>query len=85
MAVKIRLSRIGKKKAPKYRIIVADEREKREGRYIENIGFYDPIPNPYILKINEERLNFWLNKGAQLSCGLLKLIKSKKITKLKTL
>lgn len=77
MAVKIRLTRIGKKNSPKYRIVVTDEKRKRDGKYIEKIGFYDPIPEPYVLKIDKEKLNNWLKKGAQPSEGVRKLLKSK--------
>lgn len=78
MAVKIKLMRIGKKKSPKYRIVVAEERGKREGKYLEKIGFYDPVPNPHILKIDKERFNYWRSKGAKISEGIEKLIKSLK-------
>ncbi|NLI11677.1 30S ribosomal protein S16 [Pelotomaculum propionicicum] len=67
MAVKIRLRRMGAKKAPFYRIVVADSRSPRDGRFIEEIGFYDPLKNPAVIKINEERALDWLQKGAQLS------------------
>lgn len=67
MAVKIRLKRMGAKKAPFYRIVVADSRSPRDGRFIEEIGFYDPLKNPVVININEERALDWLNKGAQLS------------------
>jgi len=76
MAVKIRLTRVGKKKYPKYRIVAIEESKKREGRYIEKIGFYNPIPNPYIFKIDQLKLNNWLKKGARLSNGVRKLLKS---------
>ncbi len=67
MAVKIRLRRMGAKKAPFYRIVVADSRSPRDGRFIEEIGFYDPLKNPAVININEERALDWLQKGAQLS------------------
>lgn len=67
MAVKIRLRRMGAKKAPFYRIVVADSRSPRDGRFIEEIGFYDPLKNPAAININEERALDWLKKGAQLS------------------
>lgn len=79
MAVAIKLFRFGKKNQPFFRIVVANKRDKRDGKYIEIIGFYNPLKNPYELKINEERFKYWLNKGAVLSKGLEKLIKSKKI------
>jgi len=58
---------MGAKKAPFYRIVVADSRSPRDGRFIEEIGFYDPLKNPAVIKINEERALDWLQKGAQLS------------------
>lgn len=75
MAVKIRLTRLGKKNQPKYRIVVADESKKRDGKYIEKIGFYDPIPEPHILTIDQDKLKFWIARGAQLSEGARKLLK----------
>lgn len=65
MAVKIRLKRMGQKKAPFYRIVVADSRSPRDGRFIEEIGTYDPTKNPSEFKVNEELARKWLNNGAQ--------------------
>ena len=65
MAVKIRLRRMGAKKAPFYRIVVADSRSPRDGRFIEEIGYYNPITEPDEVKINEEKATKWLNDGAQ--------------------
>ena len=65
MAVKIRLRRMGQKKAPFYRIIVADSRSPRDGRFIEEIGYYNPLTEPVEVKINEEKATEWLKKGAQ--------------------
>ena len=65
MAVKIRLRRIGKKKAPIYRVIVADSRAPRDGRFIEEIGSYDPNVEPAKVVINEELAKKWLSNGAQ--------------------
>ncbi len=65
MAVKIRLRRMGKKKAPFYRIIVADSRSPRDGRFIEEIGTYDPNQEPSAYKVNEEAAKKWLACGAQ--------------------
>lgn len=64
MAVKMRLKRMGAKKAPFYRIVVADSRSPRDGKFIENIGTYNPITKPAEIKINEEEALNWLNKGA---------------------
>jgi small subunit ribosomal protein S16 len=58
---------MGAKKAPFYRIVVADSRSPRDGRFIEEIGYYDPLKNPAIININEEKALAWLGKGAKLS------------------
>lgn len=81
MAVKIRLRRMGKKKAPFYRIIVADSRSPRNGRFIEEIGTYDPSTNPSTVKVNEELAKKWLNNGAQPTETVAKLFKNAGITK----
>ncbi len=65
MAVKIRLNRMGAKKKPFYRVIVADARAPRDGRFIANLGYYDATKQPAIVKINEEEALEWLSKGAQ--------------------
>ena len=63
--VKIRLRRMGKKKAPFYRIVIADSRYPRDGRFIEEIGYYDPMKEPVVIKIDEDKAKEWLTKGAQ--------------------
>ena len=75
MAVKIRLRRMGKKKAPFYRIIVADSRDKRDGRFIEEIGTYDPTTDPSTFKVNEESAKKWLSVGAQPTDTVAKIFK----------
>ncbi|MCM1991090.1 30S ribosomal protein S16 [Oceanirhabdus seepicola] len=65
MAVKIRLKRIGAKKAPFYRVVVADSRAPRDGRNIEEIGYYNPLTEPKTIKIDEEKAAKWLSNGAQ--------------------
>ena len=65
MAVKIRLKRLGKKRAPHYRIVVADSRTKRDGRVIEEIGRYVPTENPSFIEVDSERAQYWLSVGAQ--------------------
>ena len=65
MAVKIRLKRMGKIRAPYYRIVVADSRTKRDGRVIEEIGKYHPTENPSVIEVNSERAQYWLGVGAQ--------------------
>ena len=65
MAVKIRLRRMGAKKAPFYRVIVADERSPRDGKFIDEIGYYNPLTNPAEVKIDAEKAQKWLENGAQ--------------------
>ena len=65
MAVKIRLKRIGAKKTPFYRVVVADSRYPRNGRFIEEIGYYDPMKTPAEIKLDEEKVQKWLKNGAQ--------------------
>ena len=63
--VKIRLRRMGAKKAPFYRIVVADSRYPRDGRFIEEVGYYDPMKEPVVLQVDEDKVKDWLSKGAQ--------------------
>ena len=65
MAVKIRLKRMGSKKRPFYRVVVADSRSPRDGRFIETVGTYNPVVEPAEVKLNEELVLSWLNNGAQ--------------------
>ena len=65
MAVRIRLKRLGAKKRPYYRVVVADQRSPRDGRFIENIGIYQPLEDPSVIQIDEERAMHWLRVGAQ--------------------
>lgn len=65
MAVKIRLRRMGAKKAPFYRVVVADSRYPRDGRFIEEIGYYDPMKKPAEIKIDMEKAEKWIKNGAQ--------------------
>lgn len=75
MAVKIRLARFGSKKAPFYRIVVADSRSPRDGRYIERVGTYNPRTQPSDIQVNEEKAREWLGKGAQPTDQVRKLLK----------
>ena len=77
MAVKIRLKRMGSKRKPFYRIVVADSRSPRDGRFIEAVGYYNPLTNPVDLKLNEEDILNWLQKGAQPSDTVRNLLGSK--------
>ena len=81
MAVKIRLTRMGKKKNPFYRIVVADERTRRDGAPIEEIGYYDPMTNPATVKIDAEKATKWLNNGAQPTDTVRSLLKKNDIIK----
>ena len=81
MAVKIRLKRMGQKKAPFYRIVVADARAPRDGKFIEEIGTYDPNQNPSIFKVDEEAAKKWLNNGAQPTEVVGKIFKAAGIEK----
>jgi len=75
--VRIRLKRVGAKKHPFYRIVVAAQRAARDGAFIEQIGTYDPFPTPREIKIDEEKLNKWLAQGAQPSESVENLMRSK--------
>ena len=75
MATKIRLKRFGKKRAPFYRIVVADSRTKRDGRVIEEIGLYHPTEDPSVIKIDSERAQYWLSVGAQPTETVFALLK----------
>ncbi|MFH1826953.1 MAG: 30S ribosomal protein S16 [bacterium] len=78
MAATLRLMRFGKKRRPFYRIIVIDKRKKRDTKYIESIGIYDPMANPLKLELNKERFEYWKKNGAEISDGLIKVLKSGK-------
>ncbi|HOW55366.1 MAG TPA: 30S ribosomal protein S16 [Syntrophorhabdaceae bacterium] len=65
MAVKFRLSRFGAKKKPFYRIVVADERSPRDGRFIDKVGFYDPLKNPAEINLDKEKIKAWYQKGVR--------------------
>ena len=73
----IRLTRMGAKKKPFYRIVVTKKRSKRDGRFVESVGYYDPCRNPADVKINQERVNYWLQRGAQPSDTVRSLINRK--------
>ena len=77
--VKIRLRRIGAKKAPFYRVVVADSRFARDGRFIEEIGYYDPTKEPSVVKIDSEKAKQWLANGAQPTDTVRVLLKKENI------
>lgn len=86
--VRIRLTRMGKKKQPFYRIVVVDQRKRRDGAYIESLGYYDPVKDPYILNLDVEKATEWILKGAQPSETVRNLLSKagvfKKVNELKT-
>ncbi len=71
----IRLMRMGAKKRPSYRIVVKEKLSKRDGAYLENIGFYDPTRNPAEVRLDMERVNYWVSKGAQPTDTVKQLIR----------
>lgn len=75
MAVKIKLQRLGKIRTPHYRVIIADARTRRDGKVIENIGVYEPKADPSVIKIDSERVQYWLGVGAQPTEPVLALLK----------
>ena len=75
MAVRIRLTRMGRKKQPYYRIIVANNEAKRDGKFLDIIGTYDPMQDPAAVTIDTEKLNEWLGKGAEPSATVSNIIK----------
>lgn len=77
--VKMRLKRIGAKKAPAYRIVIADSRSPRDGRFIEQVGFYNPLSNPVEIKIDAEKAKQWLANGAQPTETVRSLLKKSEI------
>ena len=79
MAVKIRLRRMGAKKAPFYRVVVADERSPRDGKFIDEIGYYNPLTDPVDVKIDAEKATKWLANGAQPTETVRTLLKKSEI------
>lgn len=73
----IRLTRMGAKKKPFYRIVVTEKRSKRDGRFVESVGYYDPCRNPADVKIDHERVSYWIKRGAQPSDTVRSLITRK--------
>jgi len=76
MAVRMRLTRVGSKKNPIYRVVVADSRSPRDGRFIEIVGRYNPQTDPSTIELDEDKIKDWLGKGAQPSDAVQKLIKA---------
>jgi len=80
LAVKLRLRRMGKKKQPIYKIVAADARSPRDGRFLEILGLYNPLTNPHTVNINEDRILYWLSNGAQPTNTVKSLLRQKGIT-----
>lgn len=79
MAVKLRLRRMGKKKQPIYKIVAADSRSPRDGKFIEAVGLYNPLTNPHTIDLKEDRINYWLDNGAQPTDTVFSLFRQKGI------
>ena len=79
MAVRMRLTRVGSKKNPIYRVVVADSRSPRDGKFIEIVGRYNPQTDPSTIELNEDKVRDWLSKGAQPTESVRKLLKIKNI------
>ena len=75
MATVVRLTRMGRKKKPFYRIVVTDSRKRRDGGWIESIGYYNPLTEPETIKFDEDRLNYWTGVGAKLSDRVKRITK----------
>ena len=80
MAVKLRLTRVGSKKNPVYRIVAADSRSPRDGKFLEIVGRYNPQTDPSTIDFDEERIRHWLSKGAQPSNTVQRLLKAKQFS-----
>lgn len=80
MATKIKLTRMGMKKQPTYRVVIQEERSKRDGKFIENLGLYDPRQNPPLVQLKADRVNYWLQVGATPTDSVGRLLKIAGIT-----
>jgi small subunit ribosomal protein S16 len=79
VAVKLRLTRVGSKKNPIYRVVAADSRAPRDGKFIEIVGRYNPQTDPSVIELDEERVRSWLDKGAQPTNAVARLLKAKNL------
>jgi small subunit ribosomal protein S16 len=79
MATKIRLARVGSKKNPIYRVVVADARSPRDGRFIEIVGQYNPQTDPSTINLDEDKIRDWISKGAQPTDSVRRLLKAKNV------
>ena len=78
MAVKIRMKRFGSKNRPQWRIVVSDAKMPRDGRFIEEIGYYDALPKEDIFVVKQDRLDYWVKRGAQVSAAVKSLVRREK-------
>jgi small subunit ribosomal protein S16 len=81
MAVRIRLARMGAKKRPFYRLVAADSEAPRDGKFLEILGYYDPIKDPAVIKVHEDKVNYWLEKGARVSESARALLRKQGLLK----
>ncbi|HBF42566.1 MAG TPA: 30S ribosomal protein S16 [Desulfobacteraceae bacterium] len=81
MAVRIRLTRMGAKKKPFYRLVAADSRASRDGKFLEILGYYDPMKNPAVIKVHEDKVNYWVGKGALVSESVRALLRKQRLLK----
>ena len=81
MAVRIRLARMGSKKKPFYRLVAADSEAPRDGKFIELLGYYDPMKDPAVIEVHEDKINFWLGKGARVSDSVRALLRKQGLLK----
>ncbi len=81
MAVSIRLTRMGAKKKPFYRMVAADSEAPRDGKFIEILGYYDPMKDPAVIKVHEDKVNYWLDKGAIISESARALLRNQGLLK----
>ena len=81
MAVRIRLTRKGAKKNPFYRLVATDSESPRDGKFIEILGYYDPMKDPAVIKVHEDKVNYWLEKGARVSDTAKTLLKKQGLLK----
>jgi len=79
LAVKLRLTRVGSKKNPIYRVVAADSRAPRDGKFIEIVGRYNPQTDPSVIELDEEKVRAWLEKGAQPTNAVARLLKAKNV------
>ncbi len=84
MAVRIRLARMGAKKNPFYRLVAADSEAPRDGKFLEILGFYDPMKDPAHIKVDEDKVNRWLDKGALVTESARAILKKKGVLKVPT-